>query len=69
MVKFEFIPPYWINITTKQPNCVYYFGPFNSYAEAKQMRYGYIEDLVEERAIGISVKIERCLPVELTISD
>ena len=69
MVKFGLIQPYWINITTKQPSCIYYFGPFDSYAEAKQMRHGYIEDLVEEKAIGISVKIERCLPVRLTITD
>ena len=69
MVKFGFIQPYWINITTKQPNCIYYFGPFDSYAEARQMRHGYIEDLVEEKVIGISVKIERCLPTKLTITD
>ena len=69
MVKFGFIQPLWINITTEQPNCIYYFGPFNNYAEARQMRHGYIEDLVEERAIGISVKIERCLPAKLTITD
>ena len=69
MVKFRFIQPYWINITTKQPSCIYYFGPFNSYAEAKQMRHGYIEDLVEERAIGISIKIERSLPARLTITE
>ena len=69
MVKFGFIQPFWINITTKQPNCIYYFGPFDSYAKAKQMHHGYIKDLVEEKAIGISVKIERCLPAKLTISD
>ena len=33
------------------------------------MRHGYIEDLVGEKAIGISVKIERCLPTRLTITD
>ena len=69
MVEFGFIQPYWINITTKEPSCIYYFGPFDSYSEAKQMRHGYIEDLAGEKAIGISVKIERCLPTKLTITD
>ena len=69
LVKPQLIQPYWVKIITRQPSCTYYFGPFNSRAEAKQMRHGYIEDLVEEKAIGISVKIERCSPTRLTITD
>ncbi len=61
--------PYWVEITTKQPNCLYYFGPFHSRAEAKEMQAGYIEDLIAEKAIGISVEIKRCLPTRLTISE
>lgn len=60
-------PPHWVIITTKQPNCTYYFGPFGNYAEADRMQDGYLEDLIEEKAIGISVKIKRCLPKMLTI--
>jgi hypothetical protein len=60
-------PPHWVIITTKQPNCIYYFGPFGNYAEASQMQNGYLEDLISEKAIGISVKIKRCLPKKLTI--
>ena len=60
--------PYWIEITTKKPECLYYFGPFDSYGEAKEMQGGYIEDLIEERASGITVKIKRCLPLRLTIT-
>jgi radical SAM superfamily enzyme len=60
-------PPHWVIITTQQPNCIYYFGPFGNYAEANKMQDGYLEDLMEEKAIGISVKIRRCLPKMLTI--
>ena len=59
--------PYWIEITTKQPDCIYYFGPFDSSGEAKGSQGGYIDDLIAEKAIGISVKIKRCLPSQLTI--
>jgi hypothetical protein len=62
------LQPYWIEIITKQPECMYYFGPFDSHSEAKNMQGGYIEDLMEEKAIGISVKIKRCLPLRLTIT-
>ena len=61
--------PYWIKITTQQPSCIYYFGAFDSRAEARKMRHGYIEDLVEEQATNIVVKIERCSPTKLTITD
>ncbi len=63
------IQPYWIEITTQQPRCIYYFGAFDSRTEAKEMRQGYIEDLVAEKTIGISVKIKRCMPTKLTISN
>ena len=61
--------PYWIEISTKQPQCIYYFGPFENPAEAKEMQHGYIQDLVEEKAAGISVTIKRCLPTNLTIME
>lgn len=69
IVLFKSGQPYWVEITTKQPNCLYYFGPFHSRAEAKQMQQGYIEDLIAEKAIGISVDIKRCLPTRLTIAE
>ena len=65
----RFSQPYWVEITTKEPKCIYYFGPFNSRTEAKRMQHGYIEDLIEEKAIGINVKIKRCLPTNLTITE
>ena len=67
VIKHKFSLPYWVEITTQQPNCIYYFGSFDNYNEAETMQHGYIEDLREEKAIGISAQIKRCLPTKLTI--
>lgn len=64
-----FSSPYWIEISTKQPNCIYYFGPFDDSSEAKEMQQGYVEDLAAEKAQDIKVTIKRCLPTELTITE
>ncbi len=58
---------WWIEINTTIPLCIYYFGPFNSYHEARLQQPGYIEDLVKEKAIDITVKIKKCQPTNLTI--
>ena len=68
-LKPRFIQPYWVEITTQQPSCIYYFGFFDSRAEAQEMRHGCIEDSIEEKAIDISVNIKRCMPAKLTITD
>lgn len=60
---------YWAEITTDNPHCIYYFGPFLSKQEVLSSQNGYIEDLKGEDAQGIAVKIERCKPKELTIFD
>ena len=69
LVESKINRPYWIKISTIEPKCIYYFGPFSSYPEARQMQNGYVEDLMSEQAVGISVKIERCMPTKLTIYD
>ncbi len=58
---------WWVKITTQRPHCTYYFGPFASAGAADKSKGGYIEDLGNELAQGIEVKIERCQPIELTI--
>lgn len=58
---------WWVKITTEQPHCVYYFGPFTTAVEADNAKAGYIEDLESESAQGIQVSIERCKPSQLTI--
>ena len=50
--------PYWLKITTKVPQCVYYFGPFDSPLEAKALQGGYIEDLIAENAQGIHIEMK-----------
>ena len=64
-----FSSPYWVEISTKQPSCTYYFGPFGDSSEASEMQHGYVEDLVAEKAQDIKVTIKRCLPTELTITE
>ncbi len=58
--------PWWVEIKTAEPNCTYYFGPFDNPDEAKDAHSGYVEDLTGEGAQGINVEIKRCKPVDLT---
>ena len=58
---------WWIEIVTEVPCCTYYFGPFTSANEAKLAQSGYIEDLVQERAEGMTLRIDWCKPLDLTI--
>jgi hypothetical protein len=59
--------PWWIEVQTRIPYCIYYFGPFNSASEAIINQSGYIEDLREEKAEGITVEIKQYQPSSLTI--
>jgi hypothetical protein len=60
---------WWVEIATVKPCCIYYFGPFDTKAEAKAAQLGYVQDLHQEAAHGISVSVKRCQPTELTIFD
>ena len=60
---------WWAEITTTKPRCKYYFGPFQTYNEAKEAYPGYIEDLNGEGAQGIIVVIKRCNPEVLTMCE
>ena len=44
-------PPYWVEIKTSNPNCIYYFGHFDNPLTARLMQQGYIKDLIDESAI------------------
>lgn len=61
--------PWWAEITTTSPRCVYYFGPFQTSSEARVAYPGYVTDLDSEGAQGIVVVLKRCKPKELTIFD
>jgi len=58
---------WWVEINTTEPRCIYYFGPFDTFAEASHARFGYIEDLAGEGAQQITVEIKRCRPKVLTV--
>jgi hypothetical protein len=60
---------WWVEIKTTTPRCTYYFGPFDSAKEAHLYHYGYVEDLIGEKAHGISVEIKHLQPQSLTIDE
>lgn len=58
--------PWWIEIETREPNCLYYFGPFDELDEARTYESGYLEDLHLEGAQGIRLQLKQCHPSILT---
>ncbi|XFA73103.1 DUF1816 domain-containing protein [Thermosynechococcaceae cyanobacterium Okahandja] len=60
---------WWVKVETKQPHCIYYFGPFLTPAEADKEKDGYIEDLKAEGAEGFDIEVLRCRPQHLTIDE
>ena len=63
-----FSNPWWVKITTAEPNCVYFFGPFDDEVEATQAKPGYIEDLQQEGALQIQTSLHNIPePAKLTI--
>ncbi|WP_017306002.1 DUF1816 domain-containing protein [Spirulina subsalsa] len=60
---------WWVEVKTENPRCTYYFGPFANQQEAQEMSSGYVDDLKDEGAQGISVYIQRMKPDELTVFD
>jgi hypothetical protein len=76
-IKFDFLAqfwnrskqdyPWWLEISTQQPNCTYYFGPFDNKQEAIAHKDGYIEDLRSENARDIAVNLVRDQPQQLTV--
>lgn len=60
---------WWVEITTTEPRCKYYFGPFQNSSEAGAASPGYVEDLESEEAQGIAINIKYCKPNVLTVFD
>lgn len=58
---------WWLEVTTAEPHCIYYFGPFEHSEEAEAAQPGYIQDLESEGAQGISTLLKRCNPKAMTI--
>lgn len=60
---------WWVEVSTTEPDCIYYFGPFDLEKEAEAACPGYLEDLAGEGAKGIVARVKRCTPHALTIVD
>ncbi|BAQ64629.1 diguanylate cyclase domain-containing protein [Geminocystis sp. NIES-3709] len=60
---------WWIRIDTIKPDMTYYFGSFDNLWEAKENCSGYIEDLIEEKAEGITFDFQYINPPSLTIDN
>jgi hypothetical protein len=60
---------WWLEITTAEPRCTYYFGPFKDVPEAEAARPGFIHDLQSEGAQGIITTLKRCNPKQITVCD
>ena len=58
---------WWVEIVTTIPEFTYYFGSFSNPKEALHAQSGYLEDLKQEGAKGITLQIKPCQPRELTI--
>lgn len=58
---------WWVEVTTRQPDCTYYFGPFTDSQEAQQSQAGYVQDLRQEGPQEITAEIKWCRPQQLTI--
>ncbi|MEO0394584.1 MAG: DUF1816 domain-containing protein [Cyanobacteria bacterium P01_A01_bin.137] len=64
----SFSKPWWVEISTSNPRCLYYFGPFDTESEAALHKAGYIEDLEQEGAQQINVALKCCSePAHLTV--
>ncbi|MEG4117843.1 DUF1816 domain-containing protein [Microcoleus sp. B5-D4] len=60
---------WWVEVKTSAPRCIYYFGPFLTNGEAEAAKAGYVEDIENEGAEGVSVSIYRCKPITLTVAE
>jgi hypothetical protein len=58
---------WWLQVDTLHPICIYYFGPFETQAEAEGAKYAYIHDLKQEKAQILDVKTRFFQPRQLTI--
>ena len=63
-----FSKAWWVKVSTSQPGCTYYFGPFDEEQEAMQAKPGFVEDLEQEGAQSIQASVLLCSkPKELTV--
>ena len=59
---------WWIEILVDNPACLYYFGVFDNYLEAHLCKVDYAQDLKEEGAKLIDIRVRAHRPEKLTIN-
>ncbi len=57
---------WWLKVKTQSPDCIYYFGPFESKEEAVLSQAGYLDDLMQEGAQNIRLAVKKSRPQQLT---
>jgi hypothetical protein len=57
---------WWLKVKTQSPDCIYYFGPFDSKEEAVLLQAGFLEDLIQEGAQNIRLAVKKVRPQNLT---
>ena len=63
-----FSKPWWVKVSTSQPECTYYFGPFDKEEDAADAKPGFVEDLEQEGAQDIQAEVVSCPePKDLTV--
>lgn len=55
---------WWVEVTTADPVCTYFFGPFEVEGEAELAKKGYVEDLEQEGAKQVTAGLVYCEPPE-----
>jgi Domain of unknown function (DUF1816) len=58
---------WWTKLYTKNPFCIYYFGPFAKIEDAENSRFGYIEDLEKEGSTIVFLRFLQLNPQNLTV--
>lgn len=60
-------PQWWIELFTAKPFCLYYFGAFQTFQEARILKQGFKQDLLDEGASIVCLTIKYCSPNQVTI--
>ncbi|WP_055074061.1 DUF1816 domain-containing protein [Pseudanabaena sp. 'Roaring Creek'] len=60
-------PQWWIKLFTAKPFYLYYFGAFQTFQEARILKQGFKQDLLDEGASIVCLTIKYCSPNQVTI--
>ncbi len=58
---------WWLEIVTAKPLCLYYFGAFMTHQEAASQQAGFVEDLLQENALILSVNLQFLQPNQIIL--